>query len=122
MTRQRAYTDYLRDMLAYAADAEQFVAGMTYDQFLTDRKTQYAVTRALEVIGEAATHIPDEVRQRSPAVPWRQIIGMRNVLIHGYVALNLEMVWKTVQDDLPALKPQLAQLLTDAAGDEPSGG
>jgi uncharacterized protein with HEPN domain len=112
MSRQRNYTDYLHDMVEYANDAEQFVAGMTYEQFLADRKTQLAVIRALEVIGEAATHIPAEVQNALTAVPWRDIKGMRNQLIHAYPGIDLHVVWDTVLHNLPPLKAQIAAILT----------
>jgi uncharacterized protein with HEPN domain len=78
MKRKREYIDYLRDILEAAQNAEQFVAGMDVTAFEGDAKTSFAVIRALEIIGEAAKHIPSAVRQRYPAVPWRAMAGMRD--------------------------------------------
>jgi uncharacterized protein with HEPN domain len=83
--------------------------------FEADEKTVYAVIRALEVIGEAAKKIPAEVRDRYPDVPWRSMAGLRDKLIHDYLRVNIEVVWKTVREDLSALPPRLAQIIDDAA-------
>jgi uncharacterized protein with HEPN domain len=69
--------------------------------------------RALEIIGEATKRIPDDVRQRYPEVPWRAMAGIRDKLIHDYVSVNLEVVWKTVREDLPGLLQQLAKIAAE---------
>lgn len=108
---KRVYDDYLRDMLENAEKARSFVKGMDYDSFCHDDKALYAVIRALEIIGEAARQIPDEARGAHPEVPWREIMGMRNKLTHEYFGVNTEVVWKTVQEDLPIIIPALRKML-----------
>lgn len=78
MTREREATDYLHDILEAAESAELFTAGIEFDDFVSDRKTVFAVVHALEIIGEAAKNIPDAIRQRHPSVPWREMAGMRD--------------------------------------------
>jgi uncharacterized protein with HEPN domain len=99
----REYADFLRDMLENAQRAIQFTKGMDYKSFAKDDKTVYAVIRAVEIIGEAASKIPEEVRAKYPRVPWREVKGMRNKLAHHYFGINMEVVWQTVQEDLPIL-------------------
>lgn len=113
MSQKRLYADYLRDMLEYAMDAEQFVADMRYEQFEASRQTQHAVLYALTIIGEAATRIPSNVRDQHPSVPWRDIITMRNRLIHAYPGVDLGVVWDTIINDLPPLKAQVAAILAE---------
>ena len=99
----REYSDFLRDMLENAQRAIQFVYGMDFKTFSNDEKTLYAVIRAIEIVGEAAAKVPDEVRSNYPRVPWREVKGMRNKLVHNYFGINMEVVWQTVQEDLPEL-------------------
>ncbi|MGB7297586.1 MAG: DUF86 domain-containing protein [Candidatus Aminicenantales bacterium] len=76
-------------------------------------KTAFAVVRALEILGEAAKRVPQQVRDRYPEIPWRSMAGIRDKLIHDYENVNLEIVWKTVTEDLPALLPKLDQILAE---------
>ena len=111
MNSSRIYLHYLQDIVANAEKALQFVQGMSGDDFLQDDKTVFAVIRALEVMGEAAKNVPDEVRNKYPHIPWRDMAGMRNKLIHHYFGVDLKTVWKTVTRDLPILLPQLEDVL-----------
>jgi uncharacterized protein with HEPN domain len=77
------------------------------------RRKVFAVVRALEVIGEAARHIPKSLQAKYPRVPWRQITGMRNKITHEYFAVDVEVVWKTVHEDLPRLRDAIRQMLDD---------
>lgn len=107
----RIYLDYLQDMLDNARRAAQFVEGMSYAEFTKDDKTVYAVIRAVEVVGEAAVSVPEDVRLKYPEIPWRDVKGMRNKLVHQYFGINIEVVWQTVQEDLPMLIPLLENIL-----------
>lgn len=118
MTQPRVVIDYLRDMVESTSNALDFVAGMSFDDFQHDIKTQFAVVRALEIIGEAAKSIPDDLRQKYPHMPWRSMAGMRDKLIHHYFGVNLIVVWKTVVEDMPTLHADLQQVLTNELSDQ----
>ena len=111
--RRREFVDYLRDILDAIEKAERFTEGLDFKQFAADDKTSFAVIRTLEIIGEAAKKVPKSVKNRYPSVPWREITGIRDKLIHDYFGVNLEVVWKTVQQDLPILKPLLVQMMNE---------
>jgi uncharacterized protein with HEPN domain len=113
MSRQRIYLDYIHDMLENTEKAIGFVTGMNFEQFSVDEKTIYAVVRAVEIIGEASRKIPKDLRQTYSEIPWREIAGTRDKLVHDYFGVNLSVVWRTVQDDLPTLAKQLQTLLND---------
>ena len=111
MKSKRVCIDYLNDMVNNAEKAQEFVAGMSGDEFLEDEKTVFAVIRALEILGEAAKKIPAEIRDNYPSIPWREIAGMRDKLVHDYFGVNLQLIWKTVQEDLPELLPRLREVV-----------
>jgi uncharacterized protein with HEPN domain len=115
---QRDIRDYLRDILETINLAESFIQGMTFEVFQTESKTSFAVIRALEVIGEATKSIPEEIRAQYPLIPWRGFAGMRDKLIHAYFGVDLQVVWDTVQQDLPGLKLAVEQLLGGNVVDE----
>jgi uncharacterized protein with HEPN domain len=105
-------------MLVNARRAIQFVDGMNYEKFAKDDKTVYAVIRAVEIIGEAAANIPENIRSKYPDIPWREVKGMRNKLVHNYFGINMEVVWQTICDDLPMLIAALENILKQEEGDE----
>lgn len=102
---------YLEDMLEAARRATAYCAGMTREQFLDDAKTQDAVVRNLEILGEAAKCVPDGLRCEVSIIPWRNITGMRDRLIHDYFGVNWDIVWDVVTQDLPPLLSQLQEFV-----------
>lgn len=102
---------YLGHMLE-AIEAAQSFTVEGHDAFMTDRKTQSAVIRQLEIIGEAVKRLSADTTAAAPQVPWRQIAGARDRLIHGYFQVDLEAVWAMVEQDLPGLQLQLRRLLS----------
>ena len=87
-----------------------YVEGMSYESFLADRKTQDAVIRNVEIIGEAACSLPIDFTQRHEDIPWGDLVGMRNVLVHQYFGILPEVVWDVIKNELPALREQIARL------------
>lgn len=104
MSRGRDVEDLLDDMLAMADAIQEFIGNLTFEQFLADRKTTFAVFHALEVIGEASKNVPAEVRNRHPQVPRKNMAGMRDNLVHGYFGVDAEIVWETATRLVPELR------------------
>jgi len=97
----RSWHFYLDDMIAFADKALAYVEGHDQASFIADTRTYDATLRNLELLGEAATHIPESFRAQCPEVPWRQVIATRNRLIHGYLGIDDDTLWSIVRDDLP---------------------
>jgi uncharacterized protein with HEPN domain len=104
---------YLRHMLDAISRIEAYTRNMTCEQFLASDLHQDAVIRQIEVIGKAAKKTSSELRAARPEIPWRDVAGMRDKLIHDYFGVDLDAVWDTAQKDIPALKTQLHGLVTD---------
>jgi len=118
MTAPRQCGDYVRDILDAVRKAMTFAAGMSFDEFERDEKTVYAVVRALEVAGEAAKSVPEKTRQRFQHIPWRDLTGMRDKLIHGYFGVSKEIVWRTLTRDLPGLPEPVTEMLQTVEKEE----
>ena len=101
----------VEDILEAIARIERYVDGLTFEQFQADQKTVDAVVRNLEVIGEAVRHLSTDLESLPGDVPWTDIAGMRNILIHEYFGVDLSIIWQTLNEDLPALTVQLQKLL-----------
>lgn len=99
----RTYDDYLQDILDAASRAILFLDGIEFSTFEENIEKQYAVTRALEIVGEAARNIPMHIQERYPQLPWKEMIGTRNIVSHEYFGVDNEVVWRTVKEDLPPL-------------------
>ena len=104
-------TDFMLDIRDSICDIRIFVRTMTYVEFTEDRKTINAVIRSLEIIGEATKKIPRDVRNKYPLVPWREIAGMRDKLIHEYFGVDLSIIWETIQHDFFDLENAIEDFL-----------
>lgn len=102
---------FIEHILESIALIESYVEQFTKEKFLLSREKQDAVIRRLEIIGEAVKNISSDLKQKCPNIPWREIAGMRDMLIHKYFGVDLKLTWKTVQKDLPILKRELLNLL-----------
>lgn len=114
MSTNREVRDYLNDILEAIANIREFTKGLSCSEFTADKKTNLAVIRCLEVIGEATKKIPADLRNQQPGLPWSEIAGMRDKLIHDYFGVDLEIVWATVIDDLVPLEKSVLEILEKA--------
>jgi uncharacterized protein with HEPN domain len=104
---KRRYLMYLADVLEAINKIEGYTEGVDFDSFSSNQMMYDAVIRNLEVLGEAARNMPDEVKSRYSEIPWRQMIGLRNILIHHYFGIDQSIVWEVIKRDLKEAKPQI---------------
>jgi uncharacterized protein with HEPN domain len=111
--KDRGDASYLADMLSFAREVLTFTRGRSHSDYETDTVLRRAVERATELIGEAASNVSDSMRAEHPEIPWRKIVGQRNVLIHDYGDVDDELVWNLVELEIPALVSTLEQLVPE---------
>ena len=106
----REWRLYLADMKACCQRVAEYTTGLDREEFLSRRLVYDATLRNLELLGEAARHVPDEARALAPAIPWRRIVGVRNVLIHGYLGIDDDIIWDIVRNEIEKLLVALEKL------------
>lgn len=111
--KDRIIIDYLNDILDAIVNIKNFLSDIDYETFKEDIKTQYAVSRALEIIGEASKKIPKEIKDDNSWIPWRFMAGMRDKLIHDYFGVDTQVVWNTVNGNILKLEEEIKNLLSD---------
>ncbi|MBL7218733.1 MAG: DUF86 domain-containing protein [Phycisphaerae bacterium] len=104
----------LNAMLSHAREAVELLGHANREELGQNRVVQLALTRLVEIVGEAANRVSQAMQQKTPEIPWPQIIGMRNRLVHGYDVIDFNLLWDTIVDDLPPLITSLEKIVTDA--------
>lgn len=107
----RNYRLYLQDILDAIESIEHFVEGMGFEEFRADDKTASAVIRKFEIIGEATKNVPEDIRRVYPEVPWKEMAGMRDKLIHFYFGVNHSLVWTAIKERLPNIRPLITEVI-----------
>lgn len=110
---KRNYLIYLKDILKNIELTEKFIKNLTFDEFSCDEKTQYAVIRSIEIIGEASKKIPEEIRDIDKDIPFKEMSGMRDKLIHFYFGVNLNLIWKAITEEIPIVKGKIITLIDE---------
>ena len=105
---------YLTDILRAAADVETYLVDASMEDFITDRMLQDAVIRKIAIIGEAVKHLTKTVKKEQKDVPWKKIVGMRNIVIHDYAEVDLKIVWDAVKKDIPVLVQATQKILKES--------
>ena len=113
MTYKREFKDYINDIYDAINKIQKFTKNMNFEEFTSDDKTIYAVIRCFEIIGEATKKLPKNVKNEYTNIPWHEMSGIRDKLIHEYFGANLEVVWKTIIEDLPELKQTIKKIVDD---------
>jgi len=110
---RRTSLHFLDDIKEASGKIKKYTAGMSYDEFLQDIKTQDAVIRNFEIIGEATKNLPADFKDRYPAVEWKQVAGLRDVMAHGYYRVDFEVIWEIIKVKLPGFSKDITKILKD---------
>ena len=110
---KRDYKLFIKDIISAMKSIEEFIEGLSLDEVREDDKTSSAVIRKFEIIGEATKHVPEDLKEKYPDIPWKRMAGMRDRLIHAYFGVDYRLVWEAIKIDIPELKPRLQQVLAE---------
>jgi len=108
---QRDYRVYLKDVLSSISKIEEYLGDFKFEDFIKDNMRVDAVVRNLEIIGEAAKQIPEDIRRKYPFIDWRKISGLRDILIHEYFGVDFDILWDIVRNKIPVLKKDIKKIL-----------
>jgi len=109
----RNYKHYLLDIAQAVTKIIEYTKGATLENFVSDGKTMDAVVRNLEIIGEAAKNLPDEIKSKYNEIDWKAIVGMRNIVIHEYFGVDPDEIWQTIREDIPILQDNIKNILAN---------
>lgn len=109
----RDYRVFMDDILEATGKVLEYTKGLSNTQFFADRKTIEAVVWNLQVIGEAVKNVPAEIRTQYPDLPWRDMAGLRDIIVHQYFGIKLDVIWKIIQNDLPGLEDRIRKILLE---------
>lgn len=109
--KKRNYGIFIKDILDAISSIDVFIANMTFEELSMDDKTLSAVIRKIEIIGEAAKNIPEEMKSKFPQIDWKGMAGMRDKLIHSYFGIDNSILWQVIKEDLPSVKPLIEEML-----------
>ena len=113
MHEGRGTTMYLRDIIDAMDDIESFVEGMSFDEFKEDKKTFHACVRNLEIMGEAVKNLPEYLKDEHDDVPWREVAGMRDKVVHAYFGVSHEIIWKTIHTRFEEFRDSIEGILSE---------
>lgn len=109
--KKRDYRLFLKDILDSMEEVEKFTCNMSFEEFKKARQTVLAIERLLGIIGEATRNVPDTVKLRHRNVPWKRLAQLRNFVFHVYWGINIGILWRTVKEELPAVKPAVTEMV-----------
>lgn len=112
---QRQLAEFLQDILDTITDIEIFTENVEFEAFQANREKVLAIVKSIEILGEAVKKVPDDIRNQYPDIPWKSIAGMRDVLVHEYWGIDVNVIWATVQEGLPPLKAAITEIATNVS-------
>lgn len=117
MPKKRLYKLFINDIIDAITKIETYIKDLDYDDFIKNNMIQDAVIRNLEIIGEATRNIPSYVKEKYPNVPWKRMVGLRNIVIYGYFGVDLENIYKIVKENIPEAKPYIMKIFDECVAD-----
>jgi uncharacterized protein with HEPN domain len=119
MKKKRDIEDYLKDIVENIDKIVKFTSGISYEDFVNNDEKVYALIRAIEIIGEATKNVPQSIRKKYPEIPWKDMAGMRDKVIHEYFGVDAKIVWITATKEIPPLKDKILKVINEEIIEDP---